>query len=105
PATAGEERFRREPRRRVRARQPAVLSLVQRHDTRQTVVRRIEGRVFHAERIEDALLQELIEGERGRDFDDAPECLDACERAVAPLRAGLEVEWHDTQGRNVSRET
>ena len=73
-------------------------------DPRQAVVGREEGRVLHAERLEDPLAQELIEGLSGCDLDDPPERVDAGEPAVAPLGAGLEVERRAAQLRNMGGE-
>ena len=51
-------------------------------------------RVFHSERSEDVVLEELIERFFGDYFDQATKYF--CGRAVFPGSAGLEVEW---QGR------
>ena len=51
-----------------------------------------EGRVVHAERREDALLDEFVERLSGRDLDHARQGVDPREAAVAPLRPRLEVE-------------
>src|ERR1700687_3471388 len=45
----------------------------------------------HAKRIEDALLQKLIERFSGHNFDDAPKNIGGM--AVAPKRAGLSGQW------------
>ncbi len=56
-----------------------------------------EGRVVHAERREDAILDEFVERLPGRDLDHARQGVDPREAAVAPLRPRLEVEGDPRQ--------
>ena len=104
-AAAGEQRLRREPIGRLDALEIALLSAaVERDDALQAIFGWRERRVFHPQRIEDAALQELIERETRDEFDDAAERVDAFERAVAPLRARLEVERRAAKLRDVTGE-
>ena len=73
---------------------PSLLVVERDRRAAVAIVGREERRVRHLERIEHALLEELIERQARRDFDDAAEGFDAGQRAVAPARAGLEVERH-----------
>ena len=66
--------------------------------------RRIEEGVLHPERIEDALSSRTVEWHPGRDLDDARERVEAGLRAVRPARAGLEVERHAAETRQVIRQ-
>ena len=79
-------------------------SVVERDHARPLVVRPIEGGVLHAERIEDALLQELVERLAGDNFDDAPQRVDAgAARCTAPVRARLKIERHRGQASGCTR--
>src|SRR5581483_7747997 len=55
-------------------------------------LRRVEERVFHAERLEEALAEEAVGALPGRHLDDADEDVEARLGTVGPPRARLELE-------------
>src|SRR5262249_14758412 len=74
---------------------------VQRRETSGSRVGQREPGVLHAERIEQPLLEESIEGLTGYHLDHAAEHVHARAGAVAPPRAGLEIERNGGEPRDV----
>src|SRR5207247_3092294 len=69
---------------------------------RPPVFGRPEIDIFHAERIENTLPEELVQSHAGSDFDDAAEGIESGLRAVGPAGAGLELQRRSAQPRNIA---
>ena len=97
-AAAGEVGAVDEVRLTLHPAQLAVLPRVPRRRAR--VAGRVEVRVLHPERVEDALLRELIEAHARDDLDDAGEHVEAVLGAVGPARPRLELQHCLAEARN-----
>src|SRR5215467_11729913 len=69
-----------------------TIPVIRRGDARQTLLWWMEENVFHPERLENLLTQELVEALAGGDFDDAAERLKPGAGAIAPAGCRLEVQ-------------
>src|SRR5262249_10896318 len=67
---------------------------IHRRRARSLSLANVENRVFHSQRFEDSLAQELIEILARGDFDNSAESVEACAWAVGPAAARLKLERH-----------